>query len=220
MDKELLTRLIVAFLALNSKPSDAQVHGLAESVNTDHETLEAIMYEMLADSKETVVATGDTGLSEQQEVLDGDYDPNTTSPDDLILNDGAPEGTSNQQQTQDSTLDDGVGADDVGVDVSGDQEALIDDGASPNTLRAALRLGLVTANTYTDCDKWESDLMKKYPKADVAPDRNDPNDRNLIAYEDESHDSQVGYWKFTGSRNSSTGEGKGEITGPISNKWM
>lgn len=219
MDKELLTQLIVAFLALNSKPSDAQVHALAGAVNTDHETLEAIMYEMLADSDEipdeaetdTVVAA-EEGLSEEQEVLDGDYDPNTTSPDDLILNDGAPEGTSSQQENQDSLLNDGVGADDVGIDVNSDQSALIDDGAATKTLKAAYRLKAtaeVSAGLYTDPDQWEDDLQKKYPKYDTRTDRYD--DRKTIAYEDDSSDKSVGYFKYTSDYESSVGYGHGEL---------
>jgi hypothetical protein len=173
MDKELLTNLIVAFLALNSKPSDAQVHAMAGAVNTDHETIEAIMYEMLADSDEIVdeadtdvVVAAEEGLSEEQEVLDGDYDPNTTSPDDLILNDGAPEGTSSQQENQDSTLNDGVGTDDVGIDINSDQSALVDDGAATKTLRASMRLAATEG--YEKGQKVETKVGGRWIKATIT----------------------------------------------------
>jgi hypothetical protein len=73
-------------------------------------------------------------------VLDGDYDPNITSPDDLLLNDGAPEGTSNIEEMQDTTFTDGTPPDDIGLGVSSDKDAMISDGAPPVQLKAHLRL--------------------------------------------------------------------------------
>ena len=213
MDKEQLKQLIVAFLAINPQPSDDQVHMLATAIGMDHEPFEAVMYEMLAESNEV-----NAELSEEQKVLDGDYDPNTTSTDDLVLNDGAPEGTSSQEQVQDSTLNDGVAADDVGIDVSGDQSALLDDGAVTRNLasvkvHAAARLAKteIKATSFTDPDKWEEALAKKYPDYDTGVDRRDPDDRNIIAYKDDSREEQVGYFKFEGDPDESVGYGKGEV---------
>jgi hypothetical protein len=87
-----------------------------------------------------VAGPNEDHLSEQEQVLDGDYDPNVTSPNDLLLNDGAPEGTSNIEQSQDALYNDGVGADDTGVDIFGDKEAMISDGEPPVNLKAASRL--------------------------------------------------------------------------------
>jgi hypothetical protein len=133
MDKQQLQELIAAFLKVNPTPTDDQVHALAGAVNLDHETFEAVMYEMLAESDEVNAASEHT---DAEKVLDGEYDPNTTTTDDLVLNDGAPEGTSSQQQVQDSTLDDGVAPDDVGLDVNSDQSALLDDGEVIRSLAA------------------------------------------------------------------------------------
>jgi hypothetical protein len=133
MDKQQLQELIAAFLKVNPTPTDDQVHALAGAVNLDHETFEAVMYEMLAESDEVNATSEHT---DAEKVLDGEYDPNTTTTDDLVLNDGAPEGTSSQQQVQDSTLDDGVAPDDVGLDVNSDQSALLDDGEVIRSLAA------------------------------------------------------------------------------------
>lgn len=144
-----LEKLIILFLQINPSPSDAQMHSLAAAIAVDKEELEARIYEMLGET-ETVQdqeidasggdAPGDHGPSESQQVLDGDYDPSTTDSDDLALNDGAPEGYGAEVENQDSLLNDGVGPEDTGVDVAGDQEVLINDGAAPTRLRASQRL--------------------------------------------------------------------------------
>lgn len=173
--EQALRQLLTLYLRINPDPSDEQFHNLAYSVGVDKEYLESISYEMLAESPEIeassthseegievptgtapevfrvqevdadVDAPGDDRLSEQQDVLDGDYDPFTTSPDDLILNDGAPAGTSSIEENQDATYDDGVSVDDVGIDVSSDKNAMIDDGVQPIKLRATARLGIKAA---------------------------------------------------------------------------
>ncbi len=150
---EQLQRIIELFLDINPEPSDQQFHALAESLGVDHEYLESVSYAMLADSDEVEMQTagvefdgggyGETNLSEEQEVLDGDYDPNTTTPDNLLLNDGSEDGEDAIRENQDSTYDDGVGADDVGVDIEGDKTALIDDGVAPISLNAAVRLASI-----------------------------------------------------------------------------
>ncbi len=219
MDKQALAQMIALYLQLNPTPSDAQFHQLAAAIGIDHETLEAVAYQMLGEEVEgdEVTAAGDEGLSESQEVLDGDYDPQTTTTDDLALNDGAPAGTSSQQGNQDATLNDGVSDTDVGIDMGpSDQDSTIADGIAPVQLRAAVRLGLIAATrllatTYQDCDDWERAVLKKYPNGEVAPDHNDPNDRNLIAYADEDRQKRVGYFRFTGSYDDSTGSGSGSL---------
>jgi len=87
-----------------------------------------------------VDAPGDAPQSEQQDVLQGDYDPFTTSTDDLALNDGAPMGTSSIEENQDATLDDGVASDDTGIGVSSDQSSVYNDGLAPVQFAALARL--------------------------------------------------------------------------------
>jgi hypothetical protein len=152
MDRKLLAQFLIGFFRLNPKPTDAQFHALASAINVDKEELEAVSYEMLADEMKTKPVQSKTKqtagnsepsenkLSEQQQVLDGDYDPMVTSPDDLLLNDGAPEGTSNIQEMQDTLYDDGVGADDSGVGINSDKDQMISDGAPPVNLKASVRL--------------------------------------------------------------------------------
>lgn len=149
MNRKLLAQFLIGFFRLNPKPTDAQFHALASAINIDKEELEALSYEMLAQETNSEPAMQQAGnaapsekkLSQQQQVLDGDYDPTVTSPDDLLLNDGAPEGTSNIQQMQDTLYDDGVGADDSGVGINSDKDQMISDGAPPVNLKAAVRLG-------------------------------------------------------------------------------
>jgi hypothetical protein len=148
MENEAQVRaLIDAFLDVNPKPADQQVHMLAAACGMDHETLEAIVYKMLAEQNEApqtpqqpLYSAADEPLSEAQDVLDGDYDPNVTSPDDLLLNDGAPEGTSNIQKSQDTLYTDGAPPDDIGMGVSSDKDAMISDGEPPLQLAALSRL--------------------------------------------------------------------------------
>lgn len=146
---EQLQRIIELFLLINPQPSDQQFHEFAAGLGVDHEYLESISYAMLADSDEVETQAGvefddggygETDLSQEQEVLDGDYDPNTTTTDDLLLNDGSSDGEDAIRENQDSTYDDGVGPDDIGVDIEGDKTALIDDGVAPISLNAATRL--------------------------------------------------------------------------------
>jgi hypothetical protein len=148
-NEEQVRALIHAFLEVNPKPADAQVHQLAAAVGMDHETLEAIVYKMLAEQTDGApqqpVMSGneppsEDDKSEAEQVLDGDYDPNVTTPDDLLLNDGAPEGTSNIQESQDALYTDGTPPDDIGLGVSSDKDAMISDGAPPVQLKAGVRL--------------------------------------------------------------------------------
>lgn len=145
-NEQQLQQLITLFLEINPDPSDQQFHMLAESIGVDHEALEAVSYSMLAkDGPQQSVMSGnespsEENLSESQQVLDGDYDPNVTTPDDLLLNDGAPEGTSNIQESQDALYDDGAPADDIGLGVSGDKDAMVSDGAPAVQLKAYSRL--------------------------------------------------------------------------------
>lgn len=153
-NEEQVRALIHAFLEVNPKPADQQVHMLAAAIGMDHETLEAIVYKMLAEDSNGAPATPtqpqpvvsgnepppEEDLSEAEQVLDGDYDPNVTTPDDLLLNDGAPEGTSNIQESQDALYTDGTPPDDIGLGVSSDKEDMISDGAPPVNLKAHTRL--------------------------------------------------------------------------------
>jgi hypothetical protein len=224
MDKQALASLLELYLQLNPSPSDAQFHQLAGAIGVDKEELEAVAYQMLGEEIQheqgegddeqlerlEVEAAGDLAPSEAQDVLDGDYDPQTTTSDDLALNDGAPAGTSSQQGNQDATYNDGVTESDTGIDLDSGKDDMIADGIAPVQLKAAARLAtVVKANTYTDCDRWCDDFEKKYPGGETRPDRSDPNDRNLIAYDEDGN--QVGYWKFTGDRDHSMGIGNGSL---------
>ena len=146
-NEELMREVITAFLSINPDPSDQQFHALAMACGTDHETLEACAYRYLAELKdggevyasEEGDAIGDEGLSDAQDVLDGEYDPNTTKTDDLLLNDGAPAGEDSTALLQDSTLNDGVSSGDTGAGLA-DQDILYSDGLAPIKLGASARL--------------------------------------------------------------------------------
>lgn len=148
MNHQALSQFLTIFLRLNPRPTDQQFHSLAFAINIDHETLESVAYAMLGDEVggETQNALAGNSapsegkMSEQQKVLDGDYDPSITSPDNLALNDGAPNRESNSRGVQDATLDDGVAPDDEGLGINSDKSALISDGLPPISLNAAARL--------------------------------------------------------------------------------
>lgn len=148
MNHQVLTEFLTIFLRLNPRPTDQQFHSLAFSINIDHEELESVAYAMLGDEVggETQNALAGNSApsegktSEQQKVLDGDYDPSITSPDNLALNDGAPGGESNSRGVQDATLNDGVAPDDEGLGINSDKSAMISDGLPPVSLNAAARL--------------------------------------------------------------------------------
>lgn len=152
MNHQVLAEFLTIYLRLNPRPTDQQFHSLAFSVNVDKEELESVAYAMLGDEVgETQSAfagnalPSEKGMSEQQKVLDGDYDPNITSPDNLLLNDGAPNRDSTSRGVQDATLNDGVGPDDEGIGINSDKDSLISDGLPPVKLNAFARLLEVTA---------------------------------------------------------------------------
>lgn len=102
-----IRQLIVLFLELNPKPADAQVHSLAAALGMDKETLESIIYQMLGE----VVDESDLLIDEPvhadvTEVLDGEYNEDSTPDDDLIVNDGEMENTDIKEE-QDLLRDDG-----------------------------------------------------------------------------------------------------------------
>lgn len=147
MNHQVLAQFLTIYLRLNPRPTDQQFHSLAFAINVDKETLESVAYAMLGDEVEEAQSAlagnsvpSEIGRSEQQKVLDGDYDPNSTSPDNLALNDGAPNMENDSRGIQDATLNDGVGPDDEGLGINGDKDALISDGLPPIKLNAAARL--------------------------------------------------------------------------------
>lgn len=147
--EELMRELITLFLEINPEPSDQQFHALAMACGIDHESLESVAYAMLGEAEhgevladaEEVDAVGDEGLSDAQSVLDGEYDPNVTKTDDLMLNDGLPAGEDSTALLQDSTLNDGVSSGDVGSGLA-DQSILYSDGLAPMKLGASARLSM------------------------------------------------------------------------------
>ncbi len=149
MNHQVLSEFLTTFLRINPRPTDQQFHSLAFAVNVDHEELESVAYAMLgSEVSETHnalagnAAPSEGAMSEQQKVLDGDYDPNITSPDNLMLNDSAPGRESDSRGVQDATLDDGVAPDDEGLGINSDKSSLISDGIPPVSLNAAARLSL------------------------------------------------------------------------------
>ncbi len=149
MNHQVLSEFLTTFLRINPRPTDQQFHSLAFAVNVDHEELESVAYAMLgSEVSETNnalagnAAPSEGTMSEQQKVLDGDYDPNITSPDNLMLNDSAPGRESDSRGVQDATLDDGVAPDDEGLGINSDKSSLISDGIPPVSLNAAARLSL------------------------------------------------------------------------------
>jgi hypothetical protein len=144
MNEELLRELITLFLSINPDPSDAQFHALAGACGVDHSTLESISYQMLSEAENggevyANDAPGEDELSDAQDVLDGDYDPNTTKTDDLMLNDGLPAGEDSTALLQDTALNDGVSTGDTGAGIA-DQSLLYSDGLAPMKLGASARL--------------------------------------------------------------------------------
>lgn len=127
-DTQALKTFITLFLQLNAEPADAQVHALASALGADKESLEAVMYKMLADTNKPVMAaTHSFELgADSQEVLDGDYNPDTTPLPDLALNDGST--GASDLGFQDELNDDGVAEEDLGVGVGSSQDVLTDDG--------------------------------------------------------------------------------------------
>lgn len=155
-NQQQLKQLIGLFLQINCNPSDQQFHSLAFAIGTDPETLESVAYEMLADEEKVTAESThfpvgievdnicdrllEGGLYDiendktpDEEVLDGEYDPRTTSYEDILLNDGAPEGTSTVEMIQQSLLNDGVSEENIGLDLDDDKEAMYDDGVGPRT---------------------------------------------------------------------------------------
>lgn len=148
MDPKLLAELIKLFLKINRSPSDEQFHNLAFSVGTDPATLESVAYDMLsqletpqAQIPAQASSTGDEeSQSRDQKVLDGEISPNEMSTDELLYNDGAPEGSTGMQGIKDALFNDGIAPEDSGIDIGGGKNAAVSDGPRSTELKAAMRL--------------------------------------------------------------------------------
>lgn len=124
-----LKDLIRIFLELNPKPSDQQVHQLAFSLGMDKESLESVFYDMLSDCQdnedmsriESSVKKRLRALSEDELVLEDEYDDASTPSEDIVLNDGE------QTPTEDQSIQDTTNNDGTLVPVD-DQQVLFDDG--------------------------------------------------------------------------------------------
>lgn len=135
-DHASLVRLLVCFLHINDSPSDAQVHSLAHALSIDVEELEALIYRMLGKYVEQrpvqtiarrVLASIETDLSKDQKVLIDDYDPDTSTDDEVMLNDSV-RAPNDEYNLQEYLKDDGsLEQDDV-------QDLLKTDGERTNTL--------------------------------------------------------------------------------------
>ena len=139
-----MREFVQCFLTLNPSPSDAQYHALAEAVGVDKETLEACAYQMLGEQvQEGVDVAGEDSLAEpigaytqDEKVLQDQYDPNTTTTDAVPINDGGPGVAADGFHEE--THDDGLGVEDQGLDLDV-QDELYDDGV-PVPIGAAARL--------------------------------------------------------------------------------
>lgn len=80
---------------------------------------------------------GEVGISEQQEVLQGEGDADTTDTDNLLLTDGAPVGDTTDDEMQDSALNDGAGPGDTGLGINTQKALLLNDGAPALQLESA-----------------------------------------------------------------------------------
>lgn len=138
-----LASLVTCFLQLNDSPSDAQVHSLAHSLAIDVEELEALVYRMLGQCVDqspvqtiarrvlaSLINDVADELSTDQKVLIDEYDPNTSSDDEVILNDSvrAPDDMYNLQEY---LTNDGELVDEVEVNV---QDLLTNDGERINSI--------------------------------------------------------------------------------------
>lgn len=124
-----LRTLIEKFLELNPKPSDAQVHALADAVGVDHQTLEAKVYEMLGevvtDDLEEVPEDDHLLEAADESVLyDVGIDPDNLSLEDISMTDGDP--TGDDIGLQEELTDDGVDIEDEGLGIN--QDVLTNDG--------------------------------------------------------------------------------------------
>lgn len=109
---------------------------------------------------------GEEGISEQQEVLQGEGDPSTTPTDSLILTDGAPEGQSTDDEMQDSQLVDGVGEDDTGIGIETDKSMLLNDGAPALQLQNAATRLAASFNKLTAAQGGDKNAGKDSKKKD------------------------------------------------------
>ncbi len=89
-------------------------------------------FETVAD----VGSPGETGLSEQQEVLQGDQNPQVQDSNSVALTDGAPVGQNSDDQTQDNLMVDGPIAE-AALHDSADQAFLMNDGQPALQLQRA-----------------------------------------------------------------------------------
>lgn len=110
--EEKLEQIIDCFLLINPSPSDAQYHAFAEALGVDKETLEAILYRMHGE----VVQEEEGGinsiqrlsaLSDDQLVIQDDYDPAVTPDEQIVLNDSYTD-PSISTDVQELLYDDGV----------------------------------------------------------------------------------------------------------------
>ena len=131
MKAESIKQFITLFLEFNPKPADAQVHALASALGVDKETLEAMIYHMLAECQQVRA-----GLPKETRVQEGDYDEHSTGYRDIAINDGLLD-SAPITDLQDALADDGS------VDVQqiqDEQGALADDGPPMPIINASVRL--------------------------------------------------------------------------------
>src|SRR6185437_13042918 len=145
---------------------------------------------------------GEEGLSEQQEVLQGEGDTSTMNADDLTLMDGAPVGQSTDDEMQDAELVDGVGEDDTGIGFEADKTMLLNDGAPALQMKNA---ALASARRLTAAQEMEvfgrpaSHLSKKRGTAEQLAKVADHKPNKVVGISIASPKGKQGFWFLGGA---------------------
>jgi hypothetical protein len=146
-DKETLESVIYEMFASTEEVQEADAASTHSEEDLDNSDQPG---DLLIDSDEVdadAMAPGDVGLSEDQQVLDGDFEPEDVSPDALLNVDGAPAGSGAQQEIKDALVIAGLGDEGTtGMGADGAKLALEDDGAAPMRINATARLQMTAAN--------------------------------------------------------------------------
>lgn len=130
-DVKRIQQFIVLYLQLQPKPADAQIHALAAALGCDKETLESIIYRMLAQTSEVQTAAFHRlrATADIEDVLTDQIPDESIPLDDAGTNDGLTDADIDDGM-QAETYDDGTDDADIGIGQdSGDtRDVLTDDG--------------------------------------------------------------------------------------------
>ena len=126
-----IRQFIVLYLQLQPAPADAQIHALAAALGCDKETLESIIYRMLAETSEVQTAALKRlkATADIEDVLTDKIPDESIPLDDAGTNDGLSDADIDdgmQRETYDDGSDDADVA--VGQDSGDTRDVLTDDG--------------------------------------------------------------------------------------------